>query len=102
MKLVWSDKFKDKIRDYFDYCLHNYGKALTSKKQSKLNSMLKSLLMFPESGRIEQLLKGMGKEYRAVNFEKDFKIIYSVGEDEITLVTLWNTKMSPNKLKKDI
>ncbi len=102
MKLVWSDKFKDKIRDYFDYCLLNYGKALTSKKQSKLNSMLKSLLMFPESGRIEQLLKGMGKEYRALNFEQQFRIIYTVDKDKITIETLWNTKMSPNKLKKDI
>ena len=102
MKLVWSDKFKDKIRDYFDYCLLNYGKALTSKKQSKLNSMLKSLLMFPECGRIEQLLKGMGKKYRALNFEQQFRIIYTVDKDKITIETLWNTKMSPNKLKKDI
>ena len=102
MKLVWSDKFKDKIRDYFDYCLINYGKTLTSKKQSKLNSMLNGILMFPQSGRIEQLLKGMDKEYRALNFEKFFRIIYTVSEDEITLVTLWNTKMNPNKLKKDI
>ena len=102
MKLVWSDKFKDKIRDYFDYCLINYGKALTSKKQSKLNNMLNGLRIFPESGRIELLLKGMDKEYRALNFEKQFRIIYTVGEDDITLVTLWNTKMSPRKLKKDL
>ena len=102
MKLVWSDKFKDKIRDYFDYCLINYGKALTSKKQSKLKSMLDGILMFPQSGRIEQLLKGMDKEYRALNFEKFYRIIYTVKQDEITLVTLWNTKMSPRKLKKDL
>ena len=102
MKLVWSDRFKEKIRDYFDYCLINYGKALTSKKQSKLNNMLKGLRMYPESGRIEQLLKGMEKEYRALNFDKLFRIIYTVNEDEITLETLWNTKMNPRKLKKDL
>ncbi len=64
--------------------------------------MLDGLQKFPQSGRIEQLLKGMDKEYRALNYEKQFRIIYTVSEDEITLVTLWNTKMNPSKLKKDI
>jgi len=58
--------------------------------------------MFPESYRIEPLLQGKRKVYRAINFEKDFKIIYSVGKDEIRLENLWNTKMNPNKLKQDI
>ena len=102
MKLVWSDRFKKRIRDYFDYCLVNYGKVATSKKRSKLNNILNNLLRFPESYRIEPLLQDKAKEYRSVNFEKDFKIIYSVGKDEIRLENLWNTKVSPKNLKKDI
>ncbi|MBO7566713.1 MAG: type II toxin-antitoxin system RelE/ParE family toxin [Bacteroidales bacterium] len=102
MKLVWSDRFKEKIRDYFDYCLVNYGKTSASKKQSKLDNILNGLLQFPESYRIEPLLQGKSKEYRAINFEKDFKIIYSIAEDEIRLENLWNTKRNPKSLKKDI
>lgn|GEM_PF-4286065 len=59
-------------------------KLATSKKQSKLNNILNNLLQFPESYRIEPLLKNKKKEYRSIIFEKDFKIIYSVGNEEIS------------------
>ena len=87
MKLVWSDKFKCKIGDYFDYWL---------------DKILNGLSRFPESGRIELLLQGMDKEYRAINLDKLFKIIYSIGDDTITIETLWNMKRNPKSLKKDI
>lgn len=102
MELVWSDKFKNKIKIYFDYCLSNYGETLTKKKRNELDKILKSLLMFPESGRIEQLLQGMNKIYRTINLDKLFKIIYTVSENTITIETLWNMKRNPKTLKKDI
>ena len=76
--------------------------TVTQKKRNEYNKILDHILMFPESSRVEPLLVGKKKVYRAVNFEKDFKIIYSVGKDEIRLENLWNTKMSPKSLKKDI
>ena len=102
MKLVWSDKFKCKIGDYFDYCLVNYGVALTKKKRTELDKILNGLSQFPKSGRIEPLLQGMDKEYRAINLDKLFKIIYSIGDDTITIETLWNMKRNLKSLKKDI
>lgn len=102
MKLVWSDRFKEKIRDYFDYCLVNYGKASTLKKRSKLDNILNGLLQFPESYHIEPLLQDMDKEYRSINFDKMFKIIYTITENEIIIENLWNTKRNPKSLKKDI
>ena len=102
MKVSTSKKFQKRIEVFFDYCFLNYGLAVTQKNRAEYNSILDRITKFPDSYCIEPLLKDKVKEYRAVNFEKDFKIIYSVGEDEITLVTLWNTKMSPSKLKKDI
>ncbi|MBR4326431.1 MAG: type II toxin-antitoxin system RelE/ParE family toxin, partial [Bacteroidales bacterium] len=63
---------------------------------------LKRLELFPESGCIEPLLQGMEKEYRAVNYDKLFKIIYTINDDEIIIETLWNMKRNPKSLKKDI
>ncbi|MCR5454324.1 MAG: hypothetical protein K6F33_05000 [Bacteroidales bacterium] len=65
-------------------------------------NILKRLESFPESGRIEPLLEGLEQEYRAVIFDKMFKIIYTVNEDEIVVENLWNMKRSPNALKRDI
>ncbi len=76
--------------------------TITQKKRDEYNKILDRILIFTESGRVEPLLVGKKKVYRTVNFEKDFKIIYSVGKDEIRLENLWNTKMSPKTLKKDI
>lgn len=74
----------------------------TQKKREEYDSILDRITKFPESYRIEPLLKNKKKEYRSINFEKDFKIIYSVGNEEIRLENLWNTKVSPKNLKKDI
>jgi len=76
MKLVWSDKFKYKIGDYFDYCLVNYGAALTKKKRTELDKILNGLARFPESGRIEPLLQGMDKEYRnSLEYETQSEVV---------------------------
>lgn len=74
----------------------------TQKKREEYDSILDRITKFPESYRIEPLLKNKKKEYRSINFEKDFKIIYSVDNGEIRLENLWNTKINPSNLKKDI
>lgn len=102
MKVTLSDKFKDRWDEYLDYGVTNYGKTLANKKNEHLISILKRLELFPESGRIEPLLQGMGKEYRAVNYDKLFKIIYTINDDEIIIENLWNMKRNPKTLKKDI
>ena len=102
MEITLSDKFRKRWDDYLDYCALNYGKALAEKKSQTLFKILNGILAFPESNRIEPLLKGMDKVYRAVNFDKIFRIIYTINDDKIIIENLWNTKMSPNKLKKDI
>ncbi len=102
MKVSTSKKFQKRIEDFFEYCFVNYGMTVTQKKRAEYDSILDKIIKFPESYRIEPLLQDKAKKYRAVNFEKDFKIIYSVGKDEIRLENLWNTKMNPSKLKKDI
>lgn len=102
MNVTTSKKFQERIEAFFEYCQLNYGMTVTQKKRDEYNKILDRILMFPESSRVEPLLVGKKKVYRAVNFEKDFKIIYSVGKDEIRLENLWNTKMSPKSLKKDI
>ena len=72
------------------------------KETTELDKILNGLTRFPESGRVEQLLQGMEKEYRAINLDKLFKIIYSIGDDTITIETLWNMNRNPKSLKKDI
>lgn len=102
MKVVLSDKFQDKWDNYLDYSFQNYGKALTSKKNEHLIKILSRLSIFPESGHIEPLLKNKDKEYRAIIFDKKFKIIYSIGNNQILIVSLWDMKRNPKELKKDI
>lgn len=102
MKVTLSDKFKDRWDEYLDYGVVNYGKTLANKKNEHLISILKRLELFPESYRIEPLLQDMDKEYRSINFDKMFKIIYTITENEIIIENLWNTKRNPKSLKKNI
>jgi len=102
MNITTSKKFQERIEDFFEYCQLNYGMTITQKKRDEYNKILDRILIFPESGRVEPLLVGKKKDYRTVNFEKDFKIIYTVGKDEIRLENLWYMKRNPKSLKKDI
>lgn len=40
MKIVLSEKFQDKWDGYLDYCVSNYGKALTDKKKTLMYDAL--------------------------------------------------------------
>ncbi len=102
MKVTLSDRFKERWDEYLDYGVTNYGKTLANKKNEHLISILKRLELFPESYHIEPLLQDMDKEYRSINFDKMFKIIYTISENEIIIENLWNTKRNPKSLKKDI
>lgn len=102
MHITTTKRFQERIEAFFEYCILNYGKVVSQKKRTEYNKILGNLILFPESGRVEPLLKDKRKIYRAVNFENNYKIIYSIGEDEIRLENLWNMKRNPNSLKKDI
>lgn len=63
--------------------------------------ILRRLTSFPESG-LEPLLKEYPIQYRAVLFDKRFKIIYFVDNDTVMVENFWDTTRSPKTLKKDI
>ncbi len=88
MKVTLSDKYKDRWDEYLDYGVTNYGKTLANKKNEHLISILKRLELFPENYHIEPLLQDMDKEYRSINFDKMFKIIYTITENEIIIENL--------------
>lgn len=103
MKIVWSKKAENKLDIYFSYCRDNYGDKVTSDKIEKLAKITNRLSVFPEMGFPEPILVGERKLYRAVIFEKRLKIIYYVeNEDIIRIVDLWDSKRSPENLKKEI
>ena len=102
MKIVLSKKFQKRIKIYFEYCLVNYGGAIVSKKRTMYEKILRRLTSFPESGFLEPLLKEYPIQYRAVLFDKRFKIIYFVDTDTIMVENFWDTTRSPKFLKKDI
>ncbi len=102
MKIVLSKKFQDRWDVYLDYCLSNYGTTIADKKLDNLSKILRRLTSFPESGFLEPLLKEYPIQYRAVLFDKRFKIIYFVDTDTIMVENFWDTTRSPKFLKKDI
>ncbi|MBQ3655940.1 MAG: hypothetical protein II956_03705 [Bacteroidales bacterium] len=102
MRIVWSKKFQHRLKTYFEYCLQNYGKALTQRKRNEYDKIMHRISAFSESGFIEPLLRDARKEYRAIIFDKKYKIIYTISEFEITIQNLWDMHRNPETLKNDI
>ena len=103
MKIVWSKKAEHKLDIYLSYCRDNYGDKVTSDKIEKLTKVTKRLINFSEMGFPEPILAGERHLYRAIIFEKRLKIIYYVENDDvIKIADLWDSKRSPENLKKEI
>ena len=56
----------------------------------------------PQLGQHEPILKEFKLEYRRVLIDPYFKIIYTINNNVLYLVDIWDTRRDPNKLRSRI
>ena len=70
---------------------------MQKKVADKIYQKATQLSSFPEIGKVENQLKAKG-EYRFL-VEGDHKIIYSYESDLVKILTIYDTRQDPSKLK---
>lgn len=80
-------------------CGHRYYSRSTIKSLYAQYKSFKGLISDnPLLGQKEPLLDDFSLEYRRVYVRPFFKIIYTVYNDEVIFVDLWDTRQSPDTL----
>jgi plasmid stabilization system protein ParE len=63
---------------------------------------VETLRLFPYIAPIEPYLNGFSKQYRSLVVKKRFKVVYYVKNKNINIVTIWDCRQNPNRLKNEI
>ena len=96
--LLFERTFEDLLS-----CGHKYYSKNTIKNlYARYKECRLMLLDNPNFGQLEPLIEGFQLEYRRIFIQPYFKIIYTINNDEIILVDLWDVRQSPINLYERI
>lgn len=98
IKILWSDSSLAQLEDIFDYYKM---KASVSISRKLVKSIVQKTLILesePLIGAKEPLLANRPFEYRYL-VEKNYKIIYRFNDHLIRIMTVFDCRMNPVRLK---
>ena len=101
--VIVRNKAKNRLAKILEQSFFDYGQTTMSRFLSELERIEKRLSEQPLSYPPEPLLKGMKHEYRGCILKKNFKLIYYYRprRREVVIVTVWDIRMSPERLVKE-
>jgi len=96
-KIIWTQTAQTDRKQIFEYWnLRNKSNLYSSKLNELFNSYIKSLAIHPKIGFLTEY-----KNIRAITV-KDYQIFYLSDIDCITIITIWDSRQNPNRLKQVI
>lgn len=100
MQLKWTISFNKEYENIFACSKDYYGVSKLKELNRKLKQTEFLLLDNPYLGKAEIMLAYHELEYRSIMLSKPFKLIYTIYEDCIYLVDIWDTRREPKKLEE--
>lgn len=98
MQLKWSDTFNREYENIIACSKNYYG----VRKLKTLNRTLRQtealLINNPHLGKADPILANYDMEYRSILLCTPFKLIYTIYDDCIYLVDIWDTHREPSTL----
>jgi len=100
MKVFLSELAERKLLKLSEYLLENWGLKARDKFIEKLTEKVKQISLQPESCPLSSEFKGLYK--CIVTKQTTFYYRISTKLDEIEIITVFDTRQQPDKLRKDI
>ncbi|GAA3629643.1 type II toxin-antitoxin system RelE/ParE family toxin [Flavivirga jejuensis] len=100
MKVFLSELTENKLLKLSDYILENWNIKARDKFIEKLTEKIKQISKQPESCPQSSEFKGLYK--CVVTKQTTFYYRISTELNEIEIITIFDTRQNPNRLKKDI
>tara|TARA_R110002124_G_C8761073_1_gene499140 strand:- start:201 stop:503 length:303 start_codon:yes stop_codon:yes gene_type:complete len=100
MKVFLSELAENKLLKLSDYILENWNLKTRDKFIEKLTEKIKQISLQPESCPKSSEFKGLYK--CVVTKQTTFYYRISTELNEVEIITIFDTRQNPNKLRKDI
>ena len=99
MRIIWSEFAEIQLDNIFNYYYYTVSYETASRIVIKIILAIDILLTNPLIGQIEELLLNRKTQYRYL-VQDNYKIIYSVNNDEIRIADIFDVRQSPKKIKR--
>jgi toxin ParE1/3/4 len=98
MTIKWSEKADADLKRIFKSFEYSYNKSYAKDLVNELENRTLVLVQYPEIGQTEELLGFRNENFRYL-VEGNYKIIYWIDEEVIRIVSVFDTRQNPEKLK---
>ena len=99
VKIVWSELSERHLKDIFDYYSIKASPRVARRIINKIIDRVNILESNPFAGPKEELLSDYPEEFRYL-VESNYKIIYWIKENLITIASVFDCRQNPGKIKK--
>ena len=96
--VVWSDSAIEELRSIYDYLYFMASQRVADKISNAIVDKTLLLEQTPRVGQKEDLLTHLNKEIRYL-IEGNYKIVYWIDDDIISIATVFDCRMDPKKLR---
>lgn len=97
--VIWSDSAIQDLRNIYDYLYFQASKRIAENISNAIVDKTILLEQTPRIGQKEELLVHLNKEIRYL-IEGNYKIVYWIDENLISIATVFDCRQDPNKLKR--
>ena len=97
-KYRWLDQALEDLEQEVGYVFYEFGVASARKAEATIHERVTHLCLFPHLGITYEGLKYNGNEMRILHI-KQVSLIYSIEDEMITLIALWNNRRDEKMLK---
>jgi len=99
IRIEWSELSERQLKDIFDYYSIEVSPRIARKIINRILNRVTLLESNPLAGPKEELLANYPEEYRFL-VESNYKIIYWNMNNVITIVSVFDCRQNPEKIKK--
>ena len=98
MNIIWTHEALEETKLIYQYYKLKVSVRLAKNIKSKIFSSVKNLQKQVRKGQIEELLLHKKGEYRYL-ITGNYKVIYKITEKAIYIMTVFDCRQNPEKLK---
>ncbi|MBI5540074.1 MAG: type II toxin-antitoxin system RelE/ParE family toxin [Bacteroidia bacterium] len=96
--VVWSDSAIEELRNIYDYYYSKASKRVADKITNSIVDKTILLEITPRIGQKEELLAHFKQEIRYL-VQGNYKIVYLIKENIVSIATVFDCRQDPIKLK---
>ena len=102
LEIYWTEFAEDELHKIFKHYLKKAGYRIAKKLVDGIYDEPSKLKTHAEIGQIEQFLDGRSQVFRYLIYNKNYKIIYWINNEEnrIEIIDVFDVRQNPPKIRR--